>query len=135
VKQQHEGYMGSSSTLVHSNAPEMFPSVFLHPPTSATQPTTRSPSPDMPGLSYSPSSASSDSPSCCSTGSDRSQHLNVFFEDASVQSDYFNSPVAVVNTQLLVPGYAAQQAFKQPLSTGFELGVPPANVGFAARSF
>lgn len=115
VRQTESGYTSetTSSTLVTSPAAPSFqftgdiqissPSSPGHGrPRSAPSSTgTRTPSPDMPGLSYSPSSASSSSGS--SSIGERTVQMNAFFDDCN--AEYFNSPVARINTKLLVPGY------------------------------
>ncbi|KAF6760134.1 hypothetical protein DFP72DRAFT_1042730 [Ephemerocybe angulata] len=104
----------TSSTLVHAQA-SLFPSVQLHAPspTLSTSASTlsNSPSPDMPGLTYSPSSVSSSPSSACSSTTDRVlQMSSAFFDDASQSGEFFNSPVACINTKLLVPGFAGAAA-------------------------
>ena len=81
------------------------------PVTSASRASTTSlsPSPDLPGLSYSPSSTSSSQSSLCSSApGDPVLHMTVSFEDTHNTADYYDSPVARINTQSLVPGYVTQ---------------------------
>ncbi|KAJ2931292.1 hypothetical protein H1R20_g5788, partial [Candolleomyces eurysporus] len=115
VRQTESGYISetTSGTLVTSPAAPSFqfngdmhvssPSSPAHGcPRSAPSSTgALTPSPDMPGLSYSPSSASSSSGS--SSIGERTVQMTAFFDDCS--TEYFNSPVARINTKLLVPGY------------------------------
>jgi hypothetical protein len=61
----------------------------------------------MPSLSYSPSSVSSSPSSLCSSAAtDPALQMSTYFEDAQNPTEFYNSPVARINTKLLVPGYS-----------------------------